>query len=130
MYSSGSLAPVTRRTRTFSPVLSSMGMARWAAPDPRRVSVIAEDDLLGKPGQELGVVPGEGGAQAGHGAVKPRLVEGDGVHVSLGEDEVALLGVLGQVQGEEVAALVVHRAVRGVEVLGGASRPAPGRQSR
>ena len=57
------------------------------------------------------MVCSEGGPQAGHGAVKPRLVEGDGVHIPLGEEEPSLLGVFGQVEGEEVAALVEHRRV-------------------
>ena len=62
---------------------------------------------------------GEGGAQRGHRAVKPRLVQGDGVHIPLGEDDTPRLGLFGDVQGEHVAALVVHRGVRGVQVLGG-----------
>ena len=61
----------------------------------------------------------QGGAQRGHRAVKPRLVEGDGVHVPLRQNDPARLGALGDVQGEQVPALVVHRGVRRVEVFGG-----------
>ena len=61
---------------------------------------------------------GQGGAKRGHRAVKARLVEGDGVHIPLRQDDPARLGLFGDVQGEHVAALVVHGGVRGVEVLG------------
>ena len=46
-------------------------------------------------------------------------MEGGGIHISLGQDDPARLGLFGDVQGEHVAALVVHGGVRGVEVLGG-----------
>ena len=62
---------------------------------------------------------GQGGAKRGHRAVKARLMEGDGIHIPLRQDDPACLGLFGDVQGEHVAALVVHRGVRGVEVLGG-----------
>ena len=62
---------------------------------------------------------GQGGAQGGHRAVKARLVEGDGVHIPLRQDHPPRPGLLGDVQGKYIAALVVHRRVRRVEVLGG-----------
>ena len=65
------------------------------------------------------MVGGQGGAQRGHRAVKPRLMQGDGVHIPLGEDDLSRLGLFGDVQGKHVAAFVVHRGVRGVEVFGG-----------
>ena len=80
--------------------------------DPRPIAVVGDDRLLGKPGQKLGVVRGQGGAQRGHRAVEARLVQRDGVHVALREDDAPQLGALGDVKGKEVAALVEHHRVR------------------
>ena len=86
---------------------------------PRPVAVVGDDRVLEVAGQQLGVLRGQRGAQGGHRAVKARLVEGDGVHIPLRQDHPPRPGLLGDVQGKYIAALVVHRRVRRVEVLGG-----------
>ena len=59
------------------------------------------------------------GAQRGHRAVKARLVEGDGVHIPLRQNDPAGFGCLGPVQGKDIAAFVVHQGVRRVKVFWG-----------
>ena len=59
----------------------------------------------------------EGRAQAGHRAVKATLVEGNGIHISLGQNDAAQLCVFCQVQGKEIAAFIENHAIRGVEIL-------------
>ena len=86
--------------------------------DTGSVPVVGNDGLGEVAGEQLGVLRGQGGAKRGHRAVKARLMEGDGIHIPLRQDDPARLGLFGDVQGEHVAALVVHGGVRGVEVLG------------
>ena len=83
------------------------------------IAVIGDDGLLKIPGQQLGVLTGERGAQRGHSTVKACLVKGDSVHIPFGENDPPGLGGLGNIQGKDVPAFVVYRCVRGVEVFGG-----------
>ena len=53
------------------------------------VPVVGENGIFEVAGEQLGVLLGEGGAQRGHCVVKPRLMQGDGVHIALGEDDPA-----------------------------------------
>ena len=60
----------------------------------------------------------EGGAQRCHRTVKSRLMEGNGIHVPLREDDTPQPGLLGDIQREQVASLVEDRGVRRVEIFG------------
>ena len=75
---------------------------------------------------------GERGTQTGHGAVKPRLMERDGVRTSPAvEDDAPQLGSFCDVQRKEVAALIVDDGVRRVEIFRhGVIRQHPGHRSR
>ena len=53
------------------------------------VPVVGENGIFEVAGEQLGVLLGEGGAQRSHCVVKPRLMQGDGVHIALGEDDPA-----------------------------------------
>ena len=85
--------------------------------DTGSVPVVGDDGLGEVAGEQLGVLRGQGGAKRGHRAVKARLMEGDGIHIPLRQDDPACLGLFGDVQGEHVAALVVHRGVRGLSLI-------------
>ena len=113
------LRPCHPKHLDLQPCLFQHGNGPVGRLNPGAVGVVADDHFLGKSGEQLGMVRRQRGPQAGHRAVKPGLVEGNGVHIPLCQDDPAQLGVFGQVQGEEVAALVEHRRVRGVEILGG-----------
>ena len=86
--------------------------------DPGGVPVVGQDDLLGVAGDEAGMILGQRGTERGYGTVKARLVQGDGVHIPLRQNQSARLGALGQVQGEQVFAFVVDRCIRRVQILG------------
>ena len=45
-------------------------------------------------------------------------MHGDDVHISFGQDQKAVLGVFGQVHGEEVHGLFVNHCVGRIDVLG------------
>ena len=58
---------------------------------PGPVSVIGDNGLLEVAGKQLAVFLRQGGAQRGHRVVKARLMEGDGVHIPLGQDDTPRL---------------------------------------
>ena len=60
---------------------------------------------------------GQGGAQRGHGAVEAVLVQGDGVHIALHQDQIAQLGLLRHIQGKQVLPLVENLRFRGIQVF-------------
>ena len=82
------------------------------------VAVVDQDHLFGVAGQKRRVLLRQGGAERRHGAVKTILMQGDGVHVALHQNEVRKFGLLRQIQGKEVLPLVKNQGFRGVEVLG------------
>ena len=55
------------------------------------VAVVGDDHLLRIFGQQVGVFLRQAGAERRHGAVKAVLMQGDGVHIALGQDDAALL---------------------------------------
>ena len=84
----------------------------------RPVGIVAEHHGIGIAADELGLLLGQGGAQGGHGVIEAPLVEAHHVHIALAEDQLLPLGVLGEVEGEKVAALFKHRGIPAVEVFG------------
>ena len=83
----------------------------------RLVGVVGQDDLLGVLGQDPCLLVGEGGAQGGYGVFKARGVEGNHVDVALAENELVGAMVLGEVECEEVPALLEGGSIRAVDVL-------------
>ena len=83
------------------------------------VAVVDQDDLFGVPGQQGGVFLRQGGTKGCHGAVETVLVQGDGVHVALHQDQVRKFRFLRQIQGEQILPLVKNQGFRGVQVFGG-----------
>ena len=55
---------------------------------------------------------GEGGAERGHGIVEAPLMQGDGIHITLGKDGSSGLAALGDIQGKHIPALIIHRSIR------------------
>ena len=80
----------------------------------RVVPVVDEHNLLRIPAQQHRVLLRQGGAQGCHRAVKAVLVQGNGVHIPLHQNQVAQLGFLGNIQGEQVFALVENDGFRGI----------------
>ena len=85
---------------------------------PGLVAVVGQDDLIGVLGEDVRVLLRQRRAERGHGAVEPVLVQGDGVHIALGEDDAALLALAGDVEREEIFAFVEDERLRRVEVFG------------
>ena len=61
---------------------------------------------------------GQGGAQRGHSAVEAILVQGNGIHIALHQDQIAKLGLLRHIQGKQVLPLVKNLRFRGIQVFG------------
>ena len=80
----------------------------------RVVPVVDEHNLLRIPAQQRRVLLRQGGAQGGHRTVKAVLVQGNGIHIPLHQNQVAQLGFLGNIQGEQVFALVENDGFRGI----------------
>jgi len=86
--------------------------------DASGVPIVGQDDLLGVAGDEAGVILGQRGAKRGYSTVKASLVQGDGVHIPLCQNQSPRLGALGQIQGEQVFAFVVNGRIWRVQILG------------
>ena len=90
---------------------------------PGSVGIVGEYHLgFPHPPDEPRLGRGNRGAQRGDGAVEPRLVHGNNIHVALAEDEVIRLGILGVIKRKEVVALLENVGLRAVEVLRGGVR--------
>ena len=61
---------------------------------------------------------GQRGAEGGYGAVKTVLVQRDGVHIALREDDKALLTLFDDIHGEKVSPFVKNNCLRGIKILG------------
>ena len=60
----------------------------------------------------------QGGSQRGHSAVEAILVQGNGIHIALHQDQRAKLGLLRHIQGKQVLPLVKNLCFRGIQVFG------------
>ena len=61
---------------------------------------------------------GQRGAEGGYGAVKAVLVQRNGVHVALREDDKALLTLFDDIHGEKVSSFIKNNCLRGIKILG------------
>ena len=82
------------------------------------VRIEDEDDLVGVPRQQPRVFNRQRGAQRRHRVGESGLVHRDHIHISLAQDQPALLGGFGEVEREQLVCLFEHRRVGGVEILG------------
>ena len=70
------------------------------------------------PRDDARLLLGQRGAERGDRAVEPRLMQGDNIHIALGQNKIAALCRLGKVERKQVAALVEDRRLGRIEVLG------------
>ena len=94
------------------------GDSPLGGPLARLVRIIADDSLIGVAADDTRLLLREGSAQGGNGIGEARPVQGDDVHVALCQDQLPGAGVLGEVHSEQAAALVVHRGVGCIDILG------------
>ena len=115
--------------RALSFSAAQRSTAASAALRARLVAVEAEHDLIGMPGEDPHLLPGQGGAAGGDHRGDTRGVGGEHVEAALDDhgDPALAEGGAGLVQPEEGHGLVIGAGLRGVEVLGDgvAEGPAP-----
>ena len=85
---------------------------------PCLVRIVNQVHLLCVTAQKCGVLLGQAGAKRRHGAVKAVLVQGNGIHIPLHQNQVAQLAFLCQIQGEEVLPFIKDDGFGGIEILG------------
>lgn len=84
---------------------------------PGLVDVVGEVDGFDESGHRPHLIGGDGRALRGDGVVEPRLLERDGVHRPLADDQAARLRALGEVHPEDDLAFLECGRVGGVDVL-------------
>ena len=81
------------------------------------VAVVGDDHFLGKSGELSGVFRRDRRSQRRHHIGKAGLVDRDHVHISFRQNHDRGRTVLGEIEGEQIAALVEHRCFCRVQIL-------------
>ena len=82
------------------------------------IGVIGQYYLIGVPGNKPCLLLRQSRAETGDRICKACLMQGDNVHISLGNDEVVRVAVFGKIEGKNSVAFLVDEGVRGVDILG------------
>ena len=82
------------------------------------VTVVGQNDLLGILGQEVGMFLRQCRAQGRHSAVEAVLVQGNGIHIALCEDDALFPALFCHIEGKQILPLIENDGFGGIEVLG------------
>lgn len=73
---------------------------------PGLVAVVGQNDLIGVFCENIRVLLRQRRAERGDGAVEPVLVQRDGVHITLGQNDAPLLALAGNIECEQILAFI------------------------
>ena len=84
---------------------------------PGLVAVVGQNDLIGVFGEDVRVLLRQGRAERRDGAVEPVLVQRDGVHIALGQNDAPLLALAGNIECEQILAFIENDRLGRVQVF-------------